>query len=152
MDLTELAALSTGLTGAFGGFVLGLRVCGPRLQTTWTERHPVEIAQDVRAGRQKMRALHPHTQHLVARELQGLTTNRPEIAASVPLTLDGLSHRYQHLSTEEIGALSAERTPVHRRTSAPAGPLLRFVADLPNSGEVLDAEWLDESTSYQRAA
>ena len=144
MDLTELAALTTGLTGAFGGFFVGLRVCGPRLQTTWTERHPVDIAEDVRGGRQKMRALHPHTQHLVARELHALNTGHPELAASIPLVLDGVAGRYRALSAEAIEALSAQRTPIDRRAVAPAGPVLRVVADMPDRVDVVDGEWFED--------
>ena len=43
MDGTELVTLAGSVGGAMASFMLGLRVCGPRLQTTWTERHPREI-------------------------------------------------------------------------------------------------------------
>jgi hypothetical protein len=150
MDLTELVALGSGLSGAFGGFVLGLRFCGPRLQTTWTERHPYEIAQDVIADRQKMRALHPHTQRLVARELQALNTNRPQLA-EVPLVLDGISHRYRHLSDDALALLAEERAPAARR-STPAGPGLRLIPHTTDPADVFDAEWTEAEPSWPRAA
>lgn len=114
MDLTTLAALVSGLIGAFFGFVIGLRVCGPKLQTTWTERHPHEIACEVREGRRRMGALHPHTRRLVARELDATIISRPDLFAEPPLQLNGVEHRYRVLSAEDASALSAERTP--RRT------------------------------------
>lgn len=115
MGLTELAMFGAGSAGAALGFVAGLRVCGPRLQTTWTERHPVELAEDVRAKRLHLRQLTAHTQRLVSRELEALNTNRPQLAHAVPLALEGLGHRYAHLSAEALDALAEARTPAHRR-------------------------------------
>jgi hypothetical protein len=104
----------------------------------------MDIAEDVRGGRQKIRALHPHTQQLVARELHALNTGRPEIAASIPLVLDGVASRYRALSAEAIEALSEQRTPIERRAVAPAGPVLRIVPGIPDPVDVVDAEWFED--------
>jgi hypothetical protein len=141
MDLTEAAVLATAVITTPAGFFLGLRVCGEKINTTWTERHPAAIAQDVRAGRIKMRHLSAATRHLVARELEALNTDRPEIAAAVPLTNEGIAARFAHLSTEQLDALSYDRTPLYRRPR-PAGA--------PRLDDVLDVEWTEEPT--QRAA
>jgi hypothetical protein len=140
MDLTEIAVLGAGSFGAVSGLALGwvagLRWCGPRLNSAWTERHPVQIAEDVRAGRQKMRHLAPHTQLMVSRELQALNTGRPEIAAAVPLVLRGVAGRYAHLSADALDMLSAERTPAYRRAIA-----------LAPRDAVVDAEWIEFAAS-----
>jgi hypothetical protein len=112
-------------------------VCGERLNTTWTERHPVEIAEDVRAGRLKMRHLGAATRRLVSRELEAINTGRPEIAASVPLVNEGVAHRFGHLSAEQLDALSYDRTPLYRRPRpAPPGPSLH--------GDVIEGEWIED--------
>jgi len=73
MDTMELVALGSGiggmLTGGGLGLILGLRVCGPRLQIAWTERHPREIAEEIRCGATALRALTPASRRLVLREL-----------------------------------------------------------------------------------
>lgn len=135
MDFTEAAVITTAALTAPAGFFLGLRVCGEKLHATWTERHPVTIAEDVRAGRVKMRHLGAHTRRLVARELEALNTGRPEIAADVPLVNEGIAGRYAHLSASQLEALSYDRTPLYRRRQAPAAPSLR--------GDVLDVEWTE---------
>lgn len=139
MDFTEAAVITTAALTAPTSFFLGLRVCGERLNTTWTERHPVSIAEDVRAGRLKMRHLGAATRRLVSRELEAVNTNRPEIAASVPLANEGFRHRFGHLSAEQIEALSYDRTPLYRRPRpAPAGPSLH--------GDVIEGEWIEDET------
>lgn len=143
MDFTETSVLAASVLSGSGGFVLGLRVCGEKLHTTWTERHPVTIAEDVRAGRLKMRHLGAHTRNLVARELEALNTGRPEIAADVPLLNEGVAGRYAHLSADQLEALSYDRTPLYRRRQVPVGPSLH--------GDVLDVEWIEESDRPRRA-
>ncbi|MGH3626593.1 MAG: hypothetical protein ACRDRL_04015, partial [Sciscionella sp.] len=58
-----------GLGGTFTGFFLGLRVCGPRINICWTERHPREIAEDIRTGATTMTQLTEHSRRLVLAEL-----------------------------------------------------------------------------------
>jgi hypothetical protein len=94
MDITELAALGSAFGGSMVGFVIGLRVCGPRLQICWTERHPREIAAEVRTGKTKLSELTPESQRLVlaelARERNGLT--RADSAQFLALT--GVQDRF----------------------------------------------------------
>jgi hypothetical protein len=142
VDFTEAAVITTAAFTGPTGFFLGLRVCGEKLHTTWTERHPVAIAEDVRAGHLKMRHLGAATRHLVARELEALNTGRPQIAADVPLVNVGAADRFSHLSAEQLEALSYDRTPLYRRprTAPPTSPSL---------DDVLDVEWTEDQ---QRAA
>lgn len=145
MDFTETSVLAASVLSGTTGFFAGLRLCGERLNTTWTERHPIELAEDVRAGRLKMRHLGVHTRRLVARELEAINTGRPEIATSVPLVNEGVAHRFAHLSAEQLEALSYDRTPLYRRPHpAPRGPSLH--------GDVLDVEWTEEPEQPRRAA
>jgi hypothetical protein len=143
VDFTEASVLAASVFSGSTGFVLGLRVCGERLNTTWTERHPVTIAEDVRAGRLKMRHLGAHTRRLVARELEALNTGRPEIAADVPLLNEGAAGRFSHLSADQLEALSYDRTPLYRRRPAPARPSV--------DGDVLDVEWSEEPAPAGRS-
>lgn len=94
MDGTELLALASALGGGSVGFVLGLRVCGPRLEVAWTERHPREIAEEVRAGKTDIRALTPRSQRLVLAELARLTNGLSLDASTEFLSLDGVAHRF----------------------------------------------------------
>jgi hypothetical protein len=139
VDFTETSVLAASVLSGSTGFVLGLRVCGQRLNTTWTERHPVTIAEDVRAGRLTMRHLGAHTRRLVGRELEALNTGRPEIAADVPLVNEGFAGRYSHLSASQLEALSYDRTPLYRRRPTPAGPSLY--------GDVIEGEWIEDDAA-----
>jgi len=139
VDFTEAAVLTTAALTAPTAFFLGLRVCGEKLHTTWTERHPVTIAEDVRAGRLTMRHLGAATRRLVARELEAINTGRPEIAADVPLVNEGIAGRYTHLSTSQLEALSYDRTPLYRRRPAPAAPSV--------DGDVIEGEWIEDAAA-----
>ena len=94
MDTTELIALATGVSGAVSGFLLGLRVCGPRLQITWTERHPREIAEQVRDGQVKLSQLTEHSRRLVVDELARMGNGLPIAASADFLALTGIEGRY----------------------------------------------------------
>lgn len=94
MDGTELIALATGISGAVSGFLLGLRVCGPRLQITWTERHPREIAEQVRDGSVNLSQLTGHSRRLVLDELARMGNGLPVEASADFLTLAGIEGRY----------------------------------------------------------
>jgi hypothetical protein len=144
VDFTEASVLAASVLSGSTGFVLGLRVCGERLNTTWTERHPVTIAEDVRARRLTMRHLGAHTRRLVGRELEALNSDRPQIAADVPLVNEGIAGRYAHLNASQAEALSYDRTPLYRRRPTSAGPSLH--------GDVLDVEWIEQPDQPRRAA
>lgn len=144
MDFTETSVMVSSVLSGGAGFFLGLRVCGEKLHTTWTERHPVTIAEDVRAGRLTMRHLGAATRRLVARELEAINTGRPEIATDVPMVNEGFAHRYAHLSAEQLEALSYDRTPLYRRRPNPVGPPVR--------GDALDVEWTEEHDQRRRSA
>jgi hypothetical protein len=94
MDATDLLTLAAGLGGTFTGFFLGLRVCGPRINTCWTERHPRDLAEDLHAGRLNERALTEDTRRLVlaemARAANGLTLEQ----SAQYLTLTGVQDRF----------------------------------------------------------
>ena len=94
MDGTELLTMVAGVGGCAVSFLLGLRVCGPRLQTTWTERHPREIAQQVRDGGLKLTGLTGHTRRLVVAELARMGNGLPVEASAEFLALDGIEGRY----------------------------------------------------------
>ncbi|HVT68879.1 MAG TPA: hypothetical protein VHF26_14100 [Trebonia sp.] len=94
MDATDLFTLAAGLGGTFTGFFVGLRVCGPRINTCWTERHPRALAEDIRAGRLTMDALGEDTRRLVlaemARAANGLTLDQ----SAQFLALNGVNDRF----------------------------------------------------------
>jgi len=69
-------------------------VCGPRLQTTWTERHPREIAEQIRDGSLKITGLTEHTRRLVVDELARMGNGLPVEASAEFLTLNGIEGRY----------------------------------------------------------
>ena len=94
MDGTELVTLVGSVGGAMASFLLGLRVCGPRLQTTWTERHPREIAEQIRDGGLKLSELTEHTRRLVVAELARMGNGLPVEASAAFLALDGIEGRY----------------------------------------------------------
>lgn len=94
MDGTELIALATGFGGALSGFFLGLRVCGPRLQIEWTERHPREVANEVRNGQVKLSQLTAHSRRLVVAELARMGNGLPIEASADFLTVTGVQGRY----------------------------------------------------------
>ena len=94
MDGTELLTMAAGVGGCAASFLLGLRVCGPRLQTAWTERHPREIALQVRDGDVKLTQLTEHTRRLVVDELARMGNGLPVEASAEFLALDGIEGRY----------------------------------------------------------
>ena len=94
MDGTELLTMAAGVGGCAASFLLGLRVCGPKLQTTWTERHPREIAHQLRDGGLKLTGLTAHTRRLVVAELARIGNGLPAEASTEFLELDGIEGRY----------------------------------------------------------
>jgi hypothetical protein len=98
MDTMELVALGSGIAGALTGgglaFVLGLRVCGPRIQIEWTERHPREIAEEIRSGKSSMRQLTPRSQRLVLAELARMGNGLPLEASAEFITPTGVGGRF----------------------------------------------------------
>jgi hypothetical protein len=94
MDGTELVALASGLGGTFAGFWLGLRVCGPKLQTCWTERHPREIATEVRYGKTKLSELTEHTRRLVLAELARMNNGLSLEESAQFITVTGVESRF----------------------------------------------------------
>jgi hypothetical protein len=94
MNLTELVALASGLGGASLGFVLGLRVCGPKLQITYTERHPRDLAQEVRDGRRSLTSLTPASRRLVLTELARMANGLTNEQCAEFLALDGVADRF----------------------------------------------------------
>lgn len=101
MDGTELVTLAGSVGGCMASFILGLRVCGPRLQTTWTERHPREIAEQIRDGGLKLTELTEHTRRLVVAELARMGNGLPVEASAQFLALDGIGGRYVGKSEPE---------------------------------------------------
>ncbi len=94
MDGTELLTLAAGVGGSLTSFLLGLRVCGPRLQITWTERHPREIANEIRNGNVKLSQLTAHSRRLVVDELARMGNGLPIEACADFLTVTGIEGRY----------------------------------------------------------
>lgn len=94
MDGTELLTLAAGVGGSLTSFFLGLRVCGPRLQIEWTERHPREIAQQVRDGQVTLAQLTEHSRRLVVDELARMGNGLPIEASAEFLTVTGIGGRY----------------------------------------------------------
>jgi hypothetical protein len=89
-----LIALASGLGSGCLGFVLGLRVCGPKLQVCWTERHPREIAHELLAGRITARELTPASRQLVAGELARMRNGLTVGESSEFLTVTGVGDRF----------------------------------------------------------
>ena len=94
MNMTELVALASGLGGVMTGFVVGLRVCGPKLQLTWTERHPREVVADLRAGRVKFTELTDDSRRLVMAELARMNNGLSAAESAQYLALTGVQNRY----------------------------------------------------------
>jgi hypothetical protein len=94
MDATELVALASGLGGALTGFWLGVRVCGPKLQIGWTERHPREIAGDIRAGRLKLADLTDDSKRFVLAEMARMGNGLSAAESAQFLALTGVQNRY----------------------------------------------------------
>jgi hypothetical protein len=94
MDFTELIALGSGLAGTFTGFWLGVRVCGPKLQICWTERHPRELATEVHSGKTKLSTLTAHSQHLVLAELARMNNGLTRADSAEFLQITGVGNRY----------------------------------------------------------
>ncbi len=94
MNMTELVALASGLGGVMTGFVVGLRVCGPKLQLTWTERHPREVVSDLRAGRVKFTELTDDSRRLVMAELARMNNGLSAAESAQYLALTGVQNRY----------------------------------------------------------
>lgn len=101
MDGTELIAMATGFGGALSGFFLGLRVCGPRVQIEWTERHPREVAHEVRNGQVKLSQLTAHSRRLVVDELARMGNGLPVEASAEFLAVTGIGGRYVGTSEPE---------------------------------------------------
>ena len=94
MDGTELIALAAGIGGAVSGFVLGLRVCGPRVQIQWTERHPREVAIEIRNGNLKPSQLTKHSRRLVVAELARMNNGLSLEDSAQFLAVTGIGGRY----------------------------------------------------------
>jgi hypothetical protein len=94
MDITELIALGSAFGGGLTGFWLGVRVCGPKLQICWTERHPREIAQEVRYGKTQLPELTKHSRRLVVAELARMTNGLSLEDSAQFITVNGLEGRY----------------------------------------------------------
>ena len=94
MNMTELVALASGLGGVMTGFVVGLRVCGPKLHTEWTERHPRELAEDVRAARLKVTDLTEDTRRLVLAEMARMTNGLSLADSTQFLAVTGVGGRF----------------------------------------------------------
>lgn len=94
MDLTELVALASGLGGTSLGFVLGLRVCGPKLQICYTERHPRDLATEVHSGRRKLSTLTPASQRLVIAELARMANGLSAAQSAEFLAVTGVENRF----------------------------------------------------------
>lgn len=101
MDGTELIALATGFGGTLSGFFLGLRVCGPRVQIEWTERHPREVANEVRNGQVKLSQLTARSRRLVVDELARMGNGLPVEASAEFLAVTGIGGRYVGKSEPE---------------------------------------------------
>jgi hypothetical protein len=94
MDPVELLTVAAGVGGTLTGFFLGLRVCGPRIQIEWTERHPRELAQQVRDGEVKLSALTEHSRRLVLAELSRMGNGLALEDSAQFLTVTGIGGRY----------------------------------------------------------
>jgi hypothetical protein len=94
MNVIELIALASGLGGVMTGFVVGLRVCGPKLQITWTERHPREVIADIRAGRLKLNELTDDSKRLVLAEVARIANGLTPAESAQFLELSGVQNRF----------------------------------------------------------
>lgn len=94
MDVTELLTAAAGVGSSLASFFVGLRVCGPRLQICWTERHPREIATEVRIGQVKLSALTEHSRRLVLAELARMDNGLSLEASAQFITVTGVADRF----------------------------------------------------------
>lgn len=94
MNMVELVALASGLGGSSLGFVLGLRVCGPKLQICYTERHPRDLADEVRSGRRTLTSLTPASQRLVLAELARMANGLTSAQSAEFLAVTGVGNRF----------------------------------------------------------
>ena len=94
MDATELFTMAAGVGSSFASFFVGLRVCGPRLQICWTERHPREIAEEIRSGQIKMSALTEHSRALVVGELARMNNGLSLEQSAEFITVTGVADRF----------------------------------------------------------
>lgn len=94
MDGTELLTMAAGVGGSLASFFVGLRVCGPRLQICWTERHPREIAEEVRSGKTKLSALTEHSRRLVIGELARMNNGLSLEESAEFITVTGVEDRF----------------------------------------------------------
>ena len=94
MNVVELVALASGLGGTSLGFVLGLRVCGPKLQICYTERHPRELVEEIRTGRRTLSSLTPASQRLVIAEMSRLSNGLTMEQSAEFLAITGLGNRF----------------------------------------------------------
>lgn len=94
MDITQLAALGSGCGGLLTGFFVGLRLCGPKIQICWTERHPRAIAEELRTGTTKLSALTAHSRRLVLAELARMNSGTTLAESAQFLELTGIGGRF----------------------------------------------------------
>jgi hypothetical protein len=94
MDGTELLTLATGVGSSLASFFVGLRVCGPRLQICWTERHPREIAEEIRTGQTTMSQLTEHSRRLVLAELARMNNGLSLEQSAEFITVTGVDGRF----------------------------------------------------------
>lgn len=94
MDGTELLTLAAGCGGSLAGFFVGLRVCGPRLQICWTERHPREIAEEIRTGKTTMGQLTEHSRRLVVGEMARMNNGLSLEDSAQFITVTGVEDRF----------------------------------------------------------
>lgn len=94
MDATELLTMAAGVGASFTSFFIGLRVCGPRLQICWTERHPREIAEEIRSGKTKMSQLTERSRRLVVNEMARMNNGLTVGQSADFITVTGVEDRF----------------------------------------------------------
>ena len=94
MDGTELLTLAAGAGASFTSFFVGLRVCGPRLQICWTERHPREIAEEIRSGQMTMGQLTEQSRALVLGEMARMGNGLSLGQSAEFITVTGVEDRF----------------------------------------------------------
>lgn len=94
-SLLALALTAPAVTGGLVGFVLGLRVCGPKLDIGWTERHPREIAEEIASGRRTLNSLTPRAQRIVLGELARMRNGLTVEESNDFVTLIGIGSRFE---------------------------------------------------------
>lgn len=94
-SILALALSAPALAGGLAGFVLGLRVCGPKLDIGWTERHPREIAEEIASGRRAISSLTPRAQRIVLGELARMRNGLSVEDSNQFVTLIGIGSRFE---------------------------------------------------------